>query len=92
MDGRVGAIRAALDKEGFADVALLLGLGLRVFSMNPIFIPRVKKALRAVDTRTVRRVVHQAINLASAQQIEEMIIEKLLVRHPDAFLQIGPSS
>ena len=71
---------------------VLLGLGLRVFSMNPIFIPRVKKALRAVDTRTVRRVVHQAINLASAQQIEEMIIEKLLVRHPDAFLQIGPSS
>ena len=71
---------------------VLLGLGLRVFSMNPIFIPRVKKALRAVDTRTVRRVVHQAINLASAQQIEEMIIEKLLVRHPDAFLQNGPSS
>jgi phosphotransferase system enzyme I (PtsI) len=71
---------------------VLLGLGLRTFSMNPIFIPRVKKALRAVDTRTVRRVVHQALELASAQQIEEMIIEKLLVRHPDAFLQIGPSS
>jgi phosphoenolpyruvate-protein phosphotransferase (PTS system enzyme I) len=71
---------------------VLLGLGLRVFSMNPIFIPRVKKALRAVDTRTVRRVVHQALGLSSAQQIEEMIIEKLLVRHPDAFLQIGPSS
>jgi phosphotransferase system enzyme I (PtsI) len=71
---------------------VLLGLGLRTFSMNPIFIPRIKKALRAVDTRTVRRVVHQAMELASAQQIEEMIIEKLLVRHPDAFLQIGPSS
>jgi phosphotransferase system enzyme I (PtsI) len=71
---------------------VLLGLGLRVFSMNPIFIPRVKKALRAVDTRTVRRVVRQALSLTSAQLIEETIIEKLLVRHPDAFLQIGPSS
>jgi phosphotransferase system enzyme I (PtsI) len=71
---------------------VLLGLGLRTFSMNPIFIPRVKKALRAVDTRTVRRVVHQALGLASAQAIEETIIEKLLVRHPAAFLQIGPSS
>ena len=71
---------------------VLLGLGLRVFSMNPIFIPRVKKALRAVDTRTVRRVVHQALSLTSAQRIEETIIEKLLVRHPEAFLKIGPSS
>ncbi|MGD0783246.1 MAG: phosphoenolpyruvate--protein phosphotransferase, partial [Candidatus Aminicenantales bacterium] len=71
---------------------VLLGLGLRTFSMNPIFIPRVKKALRAVDTRTVRRVVHQALDLPSAQAIEEAIIEKLLVRHPAAFLQIGPSS
>ncbi len=71
---------------------VLLGLGLRTFSMNPIFIPRVKKALRAVDTRTVRRVVHQALNQASAQAIEETIIEKLLVRHPAAFLQIGPLS
>jgi phosphotransferase system enzyme I (PtsI) len=71
---------------------VLLGLGLRVFSMNPIFIPRVKKALRAVDTRTVRRVVRQALSLTSAQLIEETIIEKLLVRHPEAFLKIGPSS
>ena len=71
---------------------VLLGLGLRVFSMNPIFIPRVKKALRAVDTRTVRRVVRQALSLTSAQRIEETIIEKLLVRHPEAFLKIGPSS
>ena len=50
---------------------VLLGLGLRTFSMNPIFIPRVKKALRAVEARTVRRVVHQAMNLRSAQEVEE---------------------
>jgi phosphotransferase system enzyme I (PtsI) len=70
---------------------VLLGLGLRSFSMNPIFIPRVKKALRAVEARTVRRVVHQAMNLCSAQEVEEFIIEKLLVKYPDAFLMTGPS-
>jgi phosphotransferase system enzyme I (PtsI) len=70
---------------------VLLGLGLRSFSMNPIFIPRVKKALRAVEARTVRRVVHQAMNLRSAQEVEEFVIEKLLVKYPDAFLMTGPS-
>ncbi len=92
--GRAGK-EVAICGEMAADplsAIVLLGLGLRVFSMNPIFIPRVKKALRAVDTRTVRRVVRQALSLTSAQRIEETIIEKLLVRHPDAFLQIGPSS
>jgi phosphotransferase system enzyme I (PtsI) len=64
---------------------MLLGFGLRRFSMNPIFIPRVKKALRAVDVRTVRRIVNQALELRSAQEVEEHLIEKLLIKHPDAF-------
>jgi phosphoenolpyruvate-protein phosphotransferase (PTS system enzyme I) len=71
---------------------VLLGLGLRRFSMNPIFIPRIKKALRSVDAKAVRRVVHQAMALKSAQEVEEYLIEKLLIRHPEAFLQIGLSS
>jgi phosphoenolpyruvate-protein kinase (PTS system EI component) len=70
----------------------LLGLGLRWFSMNPIFIPRIKKALRAVEAKTVRRIVHQAMLLKSAQDVEECLIEKLLIRHPEALLQLGISS
>ncbi len=71
---------------------VLLGLGLRRFSMNPIFIPRIKKALRAVEAKAVSRVVHQAMTLKSAQEVEEFLIEKLLVRHPEAFLQLGLTS
>lgn len=85
----------ALCGEMAADPLLavvLLGLGLRTFSMNPIFIPRVKKALRAVEARTVRRVVQKAMNLRSAQEVEEFIIEKLLLKYPDAFLMTGPSA
>lgn len=70
----------------------LLGLGLKKFSMNPIYIPRIKKALRAVEYRTVRRVVNQALTLKTAQEIEEYLIEKLLVKHPEAFLMMGPTS
>jgi phosphotransferase system enzyme I (PtsI) len=65
---------------------VLLGFGLRKFSMNPIFIPRVKKTLRSIELKTVERVVEEAMGLRSAQEIEEHIIESILVRHPQAFL------
>lgn len=65
---------------------VLLGFGLRKFSMNPIFIPRVKKALRSVEYKTVKRIVQEALALRTAQEIEEHLIEKILVKHPKAFL------
>jgi len=68
---------------------VLLGLGLKKFSMNPIFIPRVKKALRAVEYRTVHKIVQDSIHMRTAQEVEEHIIEKILTKHPRAFLT-GP--
>lgn len=65
---------------------VLLGIGLRKFSMNPIFIPRIKKALRSVDCRTITDLVQKAMSLHSAQQIEEYIIENVLVHFPEVFL------
>jgi len=64
----------------------LLGLGLKKFSMNPIFIPRIKKALRSVEHKTVKRVIQKAMTLRTAQEIEECIIENILAKHPKAFL------
>ena len=66
---------------------VLLGFGLKNFSMNPIFIPRIKKALRSVEYKTVKKVVQKAMNLRTAQEIEECIIEEILVKHPNAFLR-----
>ncbi len=65
---------------------ILLGFGLRRFSMNPIFIPRVKKALRSVEHKTVRKIVQKAMTLKTAQEIEEHIIENILVKYPKTFL------
>ncbi|MCI4444895.1 MAG: phosphoenolpyruvate--protein phosphotransferase [Candidatus Aminicenantes bacterium] len=65
---------------------ILLGMGLRNFSMNPIFIPRVKKALRAIEVRTAEEAVAQALKLKTATEVEEFIIESILRKHPQAFL------
>lgn len=65
---------------------VLLGLGLKNFSMNPIFIPRIKRALRSIEHGTAKKVVHQALNLKTAQEIEEHLLEKILLKHPKALL------
>ena len=65
---------------------VLLGLGLRKFSMNPIFIPRIKNVLRSVEQKTAKEVVEEVLTLKTAQEIEECIIERILLKHPKAFL------
>lgn len=65
---------------------ILLGFGLRIFSMNPIFIPRIKKALRSVELKTVKEASQEILKLRTSQDIEEYFIEKVLSRHPQAFL------
>jgi phosphotransferase system enzyme I (PtsI) len=70
---------------------VLMGFGLRTFSMNPIFIPRIKKALRAVEVKTAEKIVAEAMKLKGAQEIEEYVIEEILVKHPQVFLGSRPS-
>jgi phosphotransferase system enzyme I (PtsI) len=65
---------------------VLLGFGLRTFSMNPIFIPRVKKALRSVECRTAEKIAEETLKLRSAQEIEEYVTEEILLHHPQVFL------
>ncbi len=65
---------------------VLLGFGLKQYSMNPIFIPRIKKALRSVEYKVVKNIIQKAMTLSTSQEIEEYIIEKILVKYPKAFL------
>ncbi len=65
---------------------VLLGFGLKRFSMNPIFIPRIKNTLRSVEYRNVQKIVQNAMTLKTAQEVEEYIIEETLVKHPKALL------
>ncbi|HOT29611.1 MAG TPA: phosphoenolpyruvate--protein phosphotransferase [Candidatus Ozemobacteraceae bacterium] len=52
---------------------LLLGLGLRVFSMNAVFIPRVKQIVRSVSLPELRSRVLPLLDLDTADEIEEGI-------------------
>jgi len=65
---------------------VMLGFGLKIFSMNPIFIPKIKKTLRSVEYKNVRKIVQKAMSLRTAQEIEEYIIEKIIHMYPQAFL------
>ncbi len=69
---------------------VLLGFGLRTFSMNPIFIPRIKKALRSIECRTAAKIAEETLKLRSAQDIEEYVTEEILLRHPQVFLTGQP--
>jgi phosphotransferase system enzyme I (PtsI) len=70
---------------------VLMGFGLRMFSMNPIFIPRIKKALRSIEAKTAEKIASEAMKLKTAQGIEEYVIEEILVRHPEVFLTSRPT-
>jgi phosphoenolpyruvate-protein phosphotransferase len=56
---------------------LLLGLGLRSFSMNATAVPRVKQVVRAVDidacTRLARRVMEQADAVVIAEMVDGFV-------------------
>jgi phosphoenolpyruvate-protein kinase (PTS system EI component) len=52
---------------------LLIGLGVTELSMSPPAIPLVKAAVRRVDTATASRIAHEALTLASATEVRELI-------------------
>ena len=52
---------------------LLIGLGVTELSMSPPAIPLVKAAVRRVDTTTATRLAEEALGLASAAEVRELI-------------------
>ncbi|HEX5328404.1 MAG TPA: phosphoenolpyruvate--protein phosphotransferase [Acetobacteraceae bacterium] len=52
---------------------LLLGLGLRSFSMNAAALPRVKQAVRAVTIDDCARFARRVMDQSDARQIEELV-------------------
>jgi phosphotransferase system enzyme I (PtsI) len=55
---------------------LLVGLGFDELSLSPLFIPVVRKALRAVDYQTARQVAREVLQMASVQEIKGYLVER----------------
>ena len=64
---------------------LLLGMGLRSFSVVPSAIPEVKKVLRSVTIAEARQVAHDALALTDARQVTEFLAEKTKRIIPELF-------
>jgi phosphotransferase system enzyme I (PtsI) len=52
---------------------LLLGLGLRSFSMNASAVPRVKQAVRAVSMDECARFARRVMEQSDAERIHELV-------------------
>jgi len=59
-------------------VLVLLGLGLRRFSMSPAFVPTIKSLLSSVTTAQAERFAHQVLQLKTRDEIRGYLTERLL--------------
>jgi phosphotransferase system enzyme I (PtsI) len=58
-------------------VPVLVGLGLRRFSMNPQAVPVVRALIRQLSFREAGQIARQALRLVTARDVEEFLLEKL---------------
>ncbi len=58
-------------------VPVLVGLGLKKFSMNPQAIPVVRALVRQLSFREAAAIARQALKLITAREVEEYLLERL---------------
>ncbi len=58
-------------------VPVLIGLGLKEFSMHPPALPVVRNLVRGVTYREARHIAQKALDLATAKEVEEYLLEQL---------------
>lgn len=68
-----------------AYAAVLVGLGARELSMMPSSIPKVRRALSRIDSDEVRQIASDCLKCATADEVEELVRERLGSRWPEVF-------
>jgi len=56
-------------------VPLLVGMGLRRFSMNPQAIPLIRSQIRRMDERRNSEIASRALKMKTAREVEEFLLE-----------------
>jgi len=68
-----------------AYVMILMGLGLREFSMNPAAIPKMKKMLRKAKVEEARVLAEEVFNYSTASEIESHVRKWMAERFPEEY-------
>ncbi len=55
---------------------ILLGMGINVFSMNPLYIPIVKRALRKIEMKKAKEIVQKAFE-ESPEKMESLLLREI---------------
>jgi len=90
QSGHQAGIPVAICGEMAAEpayVIVLLGLGLDEFSMNPVFIPKVKKVLRMSRFEETRSLVEKLLQFPTASEIEHFIRTWMAKHFPKDFIK-----
>lgn len=65
---------------------LLLGLGIRYFSMEPYYIPQVKSLLTSIRFEDMKKIADKAIELPTAKAVNEFLLEEIGSILPESLL------
>jgi phosphotransferase system enzyme I (PtsI) len=60
-------------------VPVLVGLGLRKFSMNPQAVPVIRALIRQLSYRESVHMARQALKMVTARDVEEYLLERLAI-------------
>lgn len=80
--GEAEGIEVSMCGETAADplmVPVLVGMGLRKFSMNPQAVPVVRNLIRHLSYREASQIARQALQLVTAREVEEYLLERLAI-------------
>ena len=60
-------------------VPVLVGLGLRRFSMNPQALPVIRNLIRQLSFRESVHIARQVVKMSTAREVEEFLLERLAI-------------
>jgi len=66
-----------------AAIPLLLGMGLKSFSVNPYYLPKIKMIIRALDLADCKRLYNRVSRLHRANEVEALCRKKLIEFIPE---------
>lgn len=70
-------------------IALLLGLGIREFSVTPRFLPVIKNAIRRTDIQSAEQLVNLVLDKTTSQEILELIMHNYRKDVPEIATNYG---